>query len=322
MNEYDICSNYLMEALSGVEIKGHKFVIKEQKCKKEYFEKLFDIKIDCHDYDTAVSGEGSEFKKIDTICSSALQSLLIFAGISKENPIVFELKGKRIKFIKAYFEYKNRVIHRPSSVDVVLVSEQKDLLFIESKLLEPIKDSEKEGKPVVGISYFYKNEENGYQKSLQLTKENLDELAIDYPPQYGTKEKPETQKYKINPLAEGKYVYSEGIRQTLSHIIGIKNIDDPDDNCSRELSHINPRSKHFITIVNNLPDYPTKYESYAEQKLKDFKKHVDSVVDLLEDKVSGFVTLHKVISYQELYEVNHEFFDTKSIVTEFYRLNK
>lgn len=98
---------------------------------------LFGIK-----YDEAISGSGKEQKKITTLHSSSLCSLLIFYNVSEENPLLLKLDGKIVKFTKSVFEYKNVVISNPSNIDVVLLGTcekaggKRVILFLESKFSE------------------------------------------------------------------------------------------------------------------------------------------------------------------------------------------
>lgn len=88
----------------------------------------------------ACSGSGNEAKKICTIHSSSLCSLLFFFDISKDNPLKLLLNDDTVIFENVYFEYKNKVIKSPSNVDVVLIGKNQNsedvVLFLESKFSE------------------------------------------------------------------------------------------------------------------------------------------------------------------------------------------
>ena len=147
-------------------------------CKLVSINKIFGSSISCSQYDVVAHGEGNEEEKIDSIYSSSLQSLLFFYGVSKSNPIHI---GKD-EFNKVLFEYENPVIRYPSSVDVVLLNEKEQTIaFIESKFLEIIRDSNKDGNKVIGVSYFREKEKNGYNQSLKLEEADLKKLRIEYP---------------------------------------------------------------------------------------------------------------------------------------------
>lgn len=315
MSKYKEYCDYLNKELE-VSLTGYKIDGRDFKCKKELLESIFEIHINCDDYSSVVNGEGKEDRKIDTAFSSSLQSLLVFSQVNRGKKIRFKLGNDVIDFTKAYFEYKNKVIGYPSSVDVVLQSENNDLLFIESKLFEPVYESDVVGKPVVGISY-YKNGKNGFFAKLHFkNKETLKNLGINYPAEYGTNKEPETKKYSIDVIKGNKYVYSEGIRQCLSHLIGIQNIDNPDKNCSRELANIENKKSYFVTIVNKLPGYDD------DGRVANFIKHLDKVVEAVKENIKDSVRVCKTMTYQDLYYLNPDYFkDTKKVV-EFYKLDK
>ena len=91
----------------------------------------------------ATSGSGNEAKKIDSIWSSSLLSLLFFFSAMKNDGIT--LNG--IHYSKCVFEFQNPVLQnrpnykKPSNIDCVLISDgEKSLLFIESKFIEYVRD--------------------------------------------------------------------------------------------------------------------------------------------------------------------------------------
>lgn len=320
-------SDYLIGKNNPLSISyyGEKFDTKGYECNKTFFEKTFNIRISCETYSSVVNGEGSEKEKIDSLISSSLQSLLIFAEVSEKKPIYIRLGEEKVKFIKAYFEYRNKVLSRPSSIDVVLQSDKNDLLFIESKFFEPYYESSVTPKAVIGISYFYKNYGSTYWDTLYLRdKTELDSLGIEYPDDYGANEKPNTKKYAIHSIDKKTgLVYSEGIKQCLAHIIGISNFRNPDKKCNNELKNFKARSLNFITIVNDLPDF-SKSDVPVNEKVDNYKKHINKTISTLrnKDKVREFVNLFETISYQDLYKENEEYFKGKEAVVEFYKLNK
>ena len=191
-----------------------KFASNNFECKKESFEKYFNTSISCSNYESVISGEGNERDKIDTIYSSSLQSLLFFDQVSKQG-IKIKINNKEVLFNEVYFEYKNKVIGYPSSVDVVLVNRKtSSVCFVESKLLEIVRDSSTEGKKVIGISYF-KDSGIGYKETLHLSKEELKRLNIRYPENGPYISEVSKDNRSIDPLNGSTYVYSEGIKQVV-----------------------------------------------------------------------------------------------------------
>lgn len=293
---------------------------------------MFDINIDCEHFYKVINGQGTEEKKIGTVYSSSLQSLLIFSSVSKDNPI----RINDVDYIKVYFEYNNRVINRPSSIDVVLQSKDNHLLFIESKLFEPIygsygnrcyKKGEKKGqiieipKDVIGISYFIYNEKNGYRKKLGLTKDDLNRMGITYPENYDEENQDVIKEEQtVKPINGRTNVYPEGIKQTLSHIIGLTNLDNPAINCSKDLTNIKNKKIRFITIVNGLPSF-SKRES-----VDDFMDHLKVVNKVLKEKrSSGYIRnieIYDPITYQYLFDQNKDYFANITKVIKFYHLDE
>ena len=315
--EYETIYNYLAnncEQVAGFFEKDKKgrFTGKFKKtlgCKLELINKAFDTKIRCDQYDTVANGEGNEEEKIDTIYSSSLQSLLVFHNVSKDNEIII---GNE-KFNKVLFEYKNKVIGYPSSVDVVLMNDHA-IAFIESKYLEIVRDSSKNGKKVVGISYFGENK-NGYS-CIGLNKDDLDKIKVeynypkifenkDYQPYLKSVSGLSNYSQKIGKIEGADYVYSEGIKQILSHVIGINSFKngesaylnkDEDPICN----HKKFKKIIYVELYNELTGL-----EFASKRIIDFKNHANKVKEIIENKnvVDEFI----VMSYQELYSKNDNF---------------
>lgn len=299
---------------------------------KETFNKKIELsKDEIRLLEHVINGQGQEKDKITSPYSSSLQSFLIFRKVSKENPI----KINDIEYDKVDFEVKNPVINYPSSIDVKLSNDNKDVLFIESKLYEVIRDSNKNGMPVIGPSYF-SDDKNGYLKKLKLSKNDLQKIGIIFPLEdhmYGQKAsdikkeiiKPEQSKEKddgyvsIQAIEKDKWVYSYGIKQILSHIIGILNYKG------------SPlKQRRFAYLYNELPDYEEKLQDYqgdsVDDKIKDYNEHVNEVFKLLKDKPGNEIK-KSILTYQELYQKNPDYFKNnknhvEDIICIYYKLNK
>lgn len=173
----------------------------------------------------ACSGSGNEAKKICTIHSSSLCSLLFFFDISKDNPLKLLLNDDTVIFENVYFEYKNKVIKSPSNVDVVLIGKNQNsedvVLFLESKFSEYFYPQRS-----YSISNSYRKEEkckNYYEYDF------LNNIGIEMiskkngEPNIFTNK--DGEKFKIK-LKDNKKNYLEGIKQIISHYIGVKNYLD------------------------------------------------------------------------------------------------
>ena len=275
-------------------------------CKKLFFEETFfnadntqesvsggKEKISCLHYDQVVSGEGNENDKIDSFHSSSLQSLLFFCGVS-ETPLWY----KGVKYTEAIFKWRNPVITFPSSIDVVLVGnkridgkDRRVIMFVESKLYEVIRDSNTRGTHEIGSSYFADDQDNSYQKRLGLNENDYTTLGIKKDDTDKKKRSLIKSHSKNSYVENGKqkegYVYSYGIKQMLSHIIGILNFID-----NQELRVINNPGKNianadkdydvvFLTLINGFPGFEDKDR---KRKIRHFITHYNEVINCLKDK--------------------------------------
>lgn len=164
---------------------------------KEEAQKLFRCA-----YNQAISGAGKEEGKILRLHSSALLPLLCFYQANKKT-LTIKVEDKEYKFNKCFFEVKNNVHYKEykenaaSNVDVVLCGEDKDgkkvMLFLESKFTENIM------KNIVL--------EKKYEKWLK-DNNKLTEPIRTFP--------------KKAKTSAGTYYCSEGIKQMIAHLIGIK----------------------------------------------------------------------------------------------------
>lgn len=178
------------------------------------------------------SGSGGEGAKITTLHSSSLCALLFFYKVSDIHPFKYKIDGKNVEFNKVLFEYQNEVIEgrKPSNVDVVLTGKDCDgkdiILFLESKFSEYLAG----GQANIALEYVNKHKEI-YSDPENNTKKKtfLDEIGFEFKKnkneesfKHQIKIYNENKKvYKIGPT-EGS-VYSEGIKQMISHFIGLEN---------------------------------------------------------------------------------------------------
>lgn len=164
---------------------------------KEKFEEAFDI---------VTSGQGKEIQKINSVHSSSLLSLLFFYPLYQNgDPELFiQFEGlpelKNIKFTSCLFEVRNSVIKFPSCVDVLLVSDDGNTLFyLESKLSE-YKDKSYREEYGKGYYPLYKQLQNQHLlETIMLEEGNKDKTILKC----------------------GEKSYIEGIKQSISHLIGL-----------------------------------------------------------------------------------------------------
>ena len=167
----------------------------------------------------ACSGSGQEVLKITTMHSSSLCALLFFYNVSQENELVLNLGNDTFKktyvFNQSFFEFQNVVIkgRQPSNMDVVLIGYEKEdeskqvVLFLESKFSEYY--AEPKAKLDIADSYL-KNQYGGIiYKKLQKIGYNVDVTIA-----------PANKFRLLAPVA----AYMDGIKQMISHYIGVRNL--------------------------------------------------------------------------------------------------
>lgn len=166
-------------------------------------------------FSQSIGGNGQELKRIATIHSSSLCALLFFYNVTENNPYIMEIEGEEYIFTYSCFEYQNTVIEgrNPSNMDVVLIgrnckSEMPAVMFLESKFSEYY---ERVGRQLkIAVEYL----DNFYGKELYgreyLSKMNLNIIMKSGEPNF--------------VLCSEEPCYLEGIKQMISHYIGIRNL--------------------------------------------------------------------------------------------------
>ena len=188
--------------------------------------------------------------------------------------------------------------------------------FIESKFLEIIRDSNKDGNKVVGVSYFRDSEKSGY-KSLSFQKEDLEKMRIEYPGNPYIDKVVDNHKMSISALDDKSYVYSEGIKQILSHIIGIQNFKKVETYSSFDpiKDHTLFKKVIYVELYNSFDELD---ETVKQSKISDFEKHCGVVKGVITSK-QNLVDEFLVKSYQDLAKANGNYkIDTN--VEKYYRL--
>ena len=190
----DICRNRLAE-LFGI------------KCRDLFKEK----------FAQSCSGSGQELKRIARLHSSSLCALLFFYNVSKENPYSIEIEGKEYIFTYSQFEYQNTVIEgrRPSNMDIVLIGTEKIsgkpvVFFLESKFSEYYERLSQ--KLEIATAYLNNNYGKVLYKRASLAKMGFYTIAQDGKENF--------------TLRSEEPCYLEGIKQMISHYIGVRNLCD------------------------------------------------------------------------------------------------
>ena len=237
----------------------------------------------------ACSGTGDELKKITTLHSSSLCSLLFFYNV-KNTPVEID----EYRFNESYFEFKNKVIGYPSNVDVVLLGEnantkKKAILFLESKFSEFITGVTKGGRNFeIGKSYF---NEKSFSKPI------YDKLFDD-----GI-----LKKENENHVSAKKETYIEGIKQMISHYYGIRNFiekkfyDEELENQKKVIEYYNSDCEIILgeILFDNLSENQEK--NYLNPYIEDYKKLSKIInMQIKSNNVENFKMLEEPLKYSNL----------------------
>lgn len=166
------------------------------------------------------SGSGDEIQRIGTLHSSALCALLFFYNVTEKHPLTLTVEGKECIFIHSRFEFKNPVIKNPSNMDVTLVGRYADsgkpvILFLESKFSEHMERTDKK----LDISGAYKD----HKFSKAVYDEIPKKLGLNVSGKKTVKSKDGKTEKEIFTLSSSEPCYLEGIKQMISHFIGVNN---------------------------------------------------------------------------------------------------
>ena len=250
---------------------------------------------------------GYENDRIMTLHSSALLSLLCFSQVSENNPLIYE----GIKYVHAFFEVKNKVFYGPSSVDVVLKSEDGDLLFLESKFTEYLEGD----KPKIKEKYYY------FYHSI-LSNHSDFPINLVFPCKWKDKGE-DVIGYSLwtnFPYEKGQLAYCEGIKQCFSHLIGIaKGPYDPGSKCweNSEKGKLTFGTILFQIRGESFNIYKRLYaNTIGKISPSDIKKGLGG--DCIQSNIDRLNILPNVLTYQDLfsYKENRYFLSLK--VKEFY----
>ena len=256
----------------------------------------------------ACSGSGEEALKITTMHSSSLCSLLCFYGISDKNKLEIKLEDdKTYVFTESYFEFQNEVIkgRSPSNMDVVLVGYEKEninqkvVLFLESKFTEyhSLSSSMSIANSYLANTYgkviYNKLEKRGIYNIITSNKQDEKEFKFSVP---------QNQTQKNGKKVSKENVYLEGIKQMISHYIGVRNLLDGNIVSSRNcdihneiVKDINEKGARVLlgTIIfedlyqesKYFNKYKDRYEEIAKilnevSRLSDNEKNITSTEQL------------------------------------------
>lgn len=224
----------------------------------------------------AIEGAGQEWKKLNVIHSSSLLALLCFYDVSEQNPLFINIEGVKCKFTSSELEVPN-IIGRDkrgkdysSHIDVKLTGtcgEKCVSLYLESKFSEYVNQRGK-------TSFSYTEDYNSIYTKLQGKIEDLDiNIGCD-----------KITLVQTNSKRPAKYW--KGIKQMVSHYLGMKNCKDQSD-----LIYLGEILYDFRPMQNNF------YEDYREIH----KQLVDALEDI-ETEPQKFKVVKNLLTYQGVLE--------------------
>lgn len=257
---------------------------------------LFVTDISQEHWDEAVNGKGHEIKRIMTMHSSALLSLLFFHAVSESNPLCIQIGGKKYRFTKAVFEVQNKCLEggNPSSIDVMLVDKKaKVVLLLESKLSEYLTCGKKKD-----INIKYKHQ---YADIMQ-PREICSQIRL----------LEENNSLTIQGIDSPSH-YCEGIKQMLCHFIGAMNFKESKDEKHKGLTD------YKVLLGTVLLDL----SSINKKKFDTYKSDYNELAKYLNDLYKDVTVLDEVITYQDLYkEVKGKGYHISDRIVNYYGLDK
>ena len=291
------------------------------------FANLFSIpEEDCPSFYEAfkivTQGQGEELRKINSLISSSLLSLLafypLFNNTDKNKNII--INGNL--YYKCFFEVKNRVVRRPSCIDVVLVSvDEKKMLFLESKLSEyadGLEYSHSYGKGYKTLYEDYGLFMHAFDGYLKLG-DCKDSLVLESP-------------------VDKKKIYIEGVKQSISHLIGL--VQGPQywrqgyypKNYYKEYKNFYDRAEviEYATILFDPKEFEVniqEFKAYSNLYNNTIIAHGDKILECIArwsndayPKYKKIEVLKKILTYQELFSNKHNRPLLIKAVSDFYKL--
>lgn len=249
-------------------------------------------------FKNATNGPGYESKRITQLNSSALLALLCFWNVSKEHPIIIN----NVEYTEVYFEVENTVFDHNSSVDILLVSEKESTwLYLESKFTEPLNPT---NRLWLSDKYYeiYKSIGEGLQVNVSDPQERVH------------KEKGKAVPRKEFEITQNKKQYYAGIKQMVSHLIGVLKgaSDQANDEYKAVYERGLPKSIVLGTILydfsksdefkNPYCDYVSFYEDcFSSQNGKSIISKInDCLGGTKVYKESSISVLPQVLTYQDV----------------------
>lgn len=249
-------------------------------------------------FSKAIEGDGQEHRRIRTLHSSSLISLLCFYNVSETNPLCISIDGHDIEFTESSFEERNWIGNdedgKPhnSNMDVLLIgrnkiTDKKAVLFLESKFSEYLSWGKHTG---ISNSVYW----DTYDKLFRY----LELMGLKYEPMKNNKQYSELVSIKGRTNH-----YASGIKQMISHFMGVSNVTKEYNNYDIYLGTILYRFPETVDPNNKkFNDYTGLYDILTEG--------LNSISE------SKFKVIGQCLTYQDVFKS----YDLDSAVRAFYSL--
>lgn len=286
-NSYSFFTGIENKAIVGKDKKHNeenKKIVCEYLCKifnienKETFSKKF--------YEVC-SGSGGEVAKITTLHSSSLCGLLFFYNVKQKN-ITLTLNGKEITFDDVFFEFKNKVTEKgnPSNIDVVLISsKQRVVLFLESKFSEYLTPEAERIRNTYKIEF----------GDEIYNKEFLELIGMQFIQPKDDKKDSQKEYFSIASAPSRPAVYAAGIKQFISHFIGVKNYIAAGPYKSEKRRVPNDFKIYLGEIVFDAFNF-----TRGERQFENYKNHYNLLVKGLKRLNPKFEIVEDLLKYSDL----------------------
>lgn len=251
----------------------------------------------------AISGDGQEVKRIGVLHSSSLAALLLFYSISDEKPLSCYLSdGNHYTFVDSFFEVKTNVKDSHySNMDVVLIGandfNQKVIFFLECKFSEYLSTGMCND---ISLDAY----EETYRDLGLLCDNAIKNLIIT----------PGKGKNNVDCLQirSNKQHYCNGIKQIISHFIGLTNFAENGNSAFDEKQ----KNQHFFSALTELHDEGAqillgevlfefnekvdKKDEEGNSKLDNYKSIYGQLSKILNSHSNRIIVLPQIHTYREL----------------------
>lgn len=275
------------------ESKSHSLLFFNENYISSLFSERFDVGADYEQFEQAfrivTNGVGNEIAKINSVISSSLLSLLVFYklfnNISDEISLHLTLNERNYIFTQTLFEVRNKVIGYPSCVDVVLKATDGTLLFLESKFTEYLDRRKPYEKYGSGYCSLYNNLKDVFQAAGLSVKTYDDSLVLE---------------------ANGGEQYIDGIKQSISHLIGL--VQGPQQSNDEIYEDV---YKEYLSLYQSAPRLiygtvlfdPTQILPEADEAFNDYKRLYENAIGNNGERIVSEIKTRFKSEYNPVIEV-------------------